>query len=277
LKKLFLLFIICLFFYESNGQDCISLSDKVYRFKRKTEIPITLVLWALDFYGASQLSNKPKLDTFQINSLNKNDIWAFDRIAVKQSYPAPSQVYNISDWGLWLSYCMPAILFLDDKIRQNWLDITLLYLKTQAINYNLYAWGGPVFTKRIRPLVYYSQSSWDYKLGKGTTDSFFSGHASMSAGASFFIAKVLSDYHPELGAKKWWLFAAVLIPPAFVGYYRYRGFMHYPSDLLIGTAIGAAVGITIPQLHKITKNKNKDVSFLPFTGNYTGVVMSIRF
>jgi len=217
------------------------------------------------------------LDSSQIISLNKNDVWSFDRIALDQFYPAPSSIYTISDIGLWLSYFSPALLFLDDEIRDDWLDITLLYMETQAINLNIYVWGGPVFTKRVRPLVYYEDSDWDFKLGKESTDSFFSGHVSITAGASFFLAKVLSDYHPELGAKKWLLYADALIPPAFVGYCRYRGMMHFPSDILIGAAVGAAVGVLVPHLYKITRKINPDLSVLPFIGRNTGIAFSMRF
>lgn len=249
---------------------------EVYKLNYKTEVPITVGLFALNFYGFYQLGEKPLLDENQINALDKNDIWSFDRNVFSQSYPAPSYVYSVSDWGLWMSYISPALLFLDQEIRENWLDVTLLYFETQAINLNIYAWGGPVFTKRVRPLVYMEDESIDYKLGEGTTDSFFSGHASMTAGASFFIAKVLSDYHPELGAKKWLIYGAALIPPAFIGYYRYRGFMHFPSDILLGTAVGAAVGVSIPHLHKIRKKRNKNISIVPFTGSYTGLAFSMR-
>ena len=84
-------------------------------------------------------------------------------------------------------------------------------------------------------------------------------------------------FHPELGAKKWLLYGAALIPPGFVGYCRYRGFMHFPTDILLGAAVGAAAGISIPHLHKITRESNKDLSIVPFTGNFTGVAIAIRF
>ena len=202
IKKIFLLVIICLLINETNGQDSLSIPKKIYKLKYKTELSLTGGLFALNILGFYQIGEKPTLSASEINSLNKDDIWAFDRSAVKQSYPAPSNIYDLSDFGLWTSYVSPAFLFLDDEIREDWLDITLLYFETQAINLNIYVWGGPVFTERIRPIVYYEEVSMDYKLGKETTDSFFSGHVSMSAGASFFIAKILSDYHPELGAKK---------------------------------------------------------------------------
>ena len=251
--------------------------NRIYRLNYKTEIPLTAGMFGLNVYGFYLLSEKPTLDIIQINALDMNDVWAFDRHVFSQSHPAPSHVYTISDIGLWTSYVLPALLFIDKEIRDSWLDITIMYLETQSVNLNVYVWGGPVFTHRVRPLVYFEEESMEYKLGKGTTDSFFSGHVSMTAGASFFIAKVLNDYHPEWGSKKWLVFGAALIPPAFVGYYRYRGFMHFPTDLILGFAIGATVGVVVPQFHKLTRKRAKNVSIVPFTGRYTGVSLSMQF
>lgn len=278
MKKVFLPILICLFINKTNGQDSKSTPNKIYKLNPKIEIPITVGLFGTAIYGFYRLGEKPALDTLQVNALDKNDVWTFDRNVFSQSYPPPSSIYTVSDIVLWTTFFSPALLFLDREIRQSWLDITLLYFETQAVNQNLYVWGGPVFTTRVRPLIYMDEVSMEYKLGDdGTTDSFFSGHVSMTAGASFFIAKVLSDYHPELGAKKWLLYGAALIPPAFVGYSRYRGFNHFPTDIIIGMTIGAAVGVSVPHLHKITKKSNKDLSIVPFTGRYTGVTFSMNF
>jgi len=270
------LVIICLFVIESNAQVEGADSGKVYHLNYKVEIPATAGMFALNFLGFSQLSKKPTLDSLYILTLDQEDVWKFDRRIFRQSSPAPESIYTISDVGLWLSYVLPALLFIDDDIRKDWLDITLLYFETQAINLNLYVWGGPAFTKRIRPIIY-NEGSWDYKLEKGTTDSFFSGHVSMTAGASFFMAKVFSDYHPELGSKKWWLYSAAVIPPAIVGYCRYRGFMHFSTDIWLGAAVGATVGILGPQFHKIVRKSKRDMAIVPFTGRYTGLAFSMEF
>ena len=268
---------ICLVFIETNGQDSIPVRKKVYSLNYKFEIPLTAGLYAFNYYGFVQLRQKPTLDTFQIISLDKNDIWAFDRRAVLQSSSQRLQAQKISDWGMNISIFLPALLFLDPEIRESWFDITLLYLETQAINSNLYTWAGPMLTTRKRPFVYYNDVPFDEKSGTGTTDSFFSGHTSWTAGASFFMAKVLSDYHPELGAKKWLLFAAALIPPTFVGYYRYRGLKHFPTDIIFGTAVGAAVGVLNPHLHKIKKNNRNTISIAPFSGEYSGLAFRLTF
>jgi len=268
--------LICLFIIQTNAQDGSTSSGKVYHLNYKVELPLTGGLLALNFLGFSQLSKKPTLDSLYILTLDQEDIRAFDRRIFRQSSPAPSSIYTISDVGLWLSYVLPSLLFIDDEIRKDWLDITLLYFETQAINLNIYLWGGPVFTKRIRPTIY-NEGSWDYKLGSGTTDSFFSGHVSMTAGATFFMAKVYSDYHPELGSKKWWLYSAAIIPPAIVGYCRYRGFMHFSTDIILGAAVGTTVGILGPHFHKMSRRSNKNLSMVPFAGRYSGLVFSMEF
>jgi ABC-type molybdate transport system permease subunit len=73
----------------------------------------------------------------------------------------------------------------------------------------------------------------------------------LTATATFFLAKVISDYHPELGAKKRLLYALAIIPPTIVGYYRYKGLKHFSTNVAIGTILGAAFGILIPHFHKI--------------------------
>jgi len=263
--------------FPAHGQTTEENPKKIYKLNYKAEIPLTLGMFALNIYGFNLLGKKPVLTVDKINSLDQNDIWAFDRHVFSQSYPPPSGIYDIANIGLWTSYAAPAFLLFDKEIRAEWKDIYLMYLESQSINLNIYLWGGPVFTKRIRPLVYIDNESPEYKLGKETTDSFFSGHVAMVSGATFFMAKVLCDYHPELGSKKWLVYGAALMPPAIMSYWRYRGFMHFPTDLLLGAAVGAAVGISIPQIHNITKKANADFSVVPFAGKYSGLAVSLVF
>ena len=277
MKQLFFFILIFLFVFDVSGQDSLLVRKKVYQLNYKFEAPLTVGLFALNYYGFGVLKQKPTLDTFQIISLDKNDVWAFDRRAVLQSTFNYEQARTISDWGMNITILAPFLLFIDKEIRHDWLDISLLYFETQAINSNLYTWLGPAINNRTRPFVYYEELPIDEKLASGTTDSFFSGHTSWTAGASFFMAKVYSDYHPELGRKKWWLFAAALVPPTFVGYFRYQGLKHFPTDIMIGTAMGAAAGILTPHLHKHKKNKRTSMSIAPFSGEYSGLAFRMKF
>lgn len=273
LSRGILLIIICLLFITATAQDKKPERKKVYKLNYKVEIPVTAGLYAINYYGFTLLRKKPTLDIDQINSLDKYDVWVPDRRALNQTTSQRFNAQEVSDWALNISLFLPVLLFIDKDIRKSWFDIALLYLETQAINSNLYTWCGPMLTKRIRPFVYYDDIPMDERMESGTTDSFFSGHTSWTAGASFFMAKVLSDYHPEWGGKRWWLYAAALVPPVFVGYHRFRGLKHFPTDIMLGTAVGAAVGILTPHLHKIGKNK---ISIAPFAGGYSGLAFRMK-
>jgi len=71
------------------------------------------------------------------------------------------------------------------------------------------------------------------------------------------------------------VYTAALIPPTFVSYHIYRGLKHFPTDIAVGTIVGATVGILIPYFHKITRNSN--ISLVPYTGEYTGLAFSMKF
>ena len=65
-------------------------------------------------------------------------------------------------------------------------------------------------------------------------------------------------------------YCAALIPPAIVGYYRYKAMRHFPTDIMVGMAVGATVGILVPHLHK-TKKQDSNLSFIPFAGDISGL------
>jgi len=272
LKKLiiFITFLFCI--YIAKGQE--SVKPKVYKYNYKWEIPATVAGFALNVYGLDFLKDKPRLDSMTIVHLDRKDIWKFDRRATYQDAGNFESAQLMSDIGMNISLFLPALLALDDDIRKDWLDVLLIYLETQAIGANLYLWAGPVNNNRIRPFVYNPDFDLEMKMGGGAQDSFYSGHTLWTASASFFMAKVYSDYHPELGNKKYWYFAAALIPPAFVGYSRYKASKHFPTDILTGLALGAATGILVPHLHKANK---KNFALAPFFGSYNGLAFSMKF
>ena len=68
---------------------------------------------------------------------------------------------------------------------------------------------------------------------------------------SFFTAKVFSDTNPNSKLRPWvWSSAALL--PAVTGYLRVKGGKHFPTDVIVGYAVGAAIGILVPGITSIT-------------------------
>jgi membrane-associated phospholipid phosphatase len=146
---------------------------------------------------------------------------------------------------------LPTLLLFDKGVRNDWVDILLLYMETMSITSNIYAYSflGPNFQGRLRPMVYYENLPMKIRKEGANRNSFYSGHVSSATAATIFMAKVYSDYHPEIGNNKYLLYGAALIPPLILGYIRYKALYHFPSDILVGVGVGALCGILIPEFN----------------------------
>lgn len=259
---------------HAEERDSLRQARKVYSLNYPIEVPLTAVGIGTALWGFTIIDQKTPLDSLTIVGLDANDINGFDRSATWQDAEFAPTARSISDVTLGVSQMLPFLLMFDKRIRQDWGDIILLFLETQALVGNLHSWGTVMHVDRIRPLAYNPDVASDEKTGKRTKNAFYSGHTSMSASASFFAAKVYCDYHPELGNHKYLVYSLALVPPAITGFFRYKGLKHFPTDVLSGILVGAGAGILVPHLHKITKS---NLSFVPFAGEVNGLVLSYRF
>lgn len=273
MKRIFLtlLLVFAILFPKSLGQ---LFDSDVYNVKPYKDGAITVAAMGTYYWGLTVADGKSPLDSLEIYSLDPNDINRLDRSATRQNAATMKNSWKLSDIGLFGSLLLPGLLMLDKDIRQDWAPIILLYLETEAIAGNLYSWGATTHIDRIRPLVYNPDVSYEDKTFKRNKNSFYSGHTSSAAAASFFVAKVYCDYHPELGNKKFLFYGLAIIPPAFTGLNRYKGMKHFPTDVFTGMVVGAATGILVPHLHK---HSNKNLAMIPVTGRYTGFAMSLKF
>lgn len=90
------------------------------------------------------------------------------------------------------------------------------------------------------------------------------------------MAKVYSDYKPN--KSKFLIYGLAAIPPALIGYFRYKAGKHFPSDIIVGYVVGAVGGILIPHLHKIhKKQKGNSWSLSPVIGETSGVQVKFIF
>ena len=183
-------------FFTSTGQDLVIDKPSVYQVNKKIEIPLTLALFASNYAGFKFLDRKQGLSHDEIISLDPDDIWWFDRIATQQSVDDRFRNSDISDNIMNATIILPFFLVLDKEIRKDWLDLLVLYGETHAINTSVYI-AAAAIVDRIRPYVYNEDIPMGDKTGHGTKISFYSGHVSTTASASFFMAKVYSDYHPD--------------------------------------------------------------------------------
>lgn len=213
-------------------------------------------------YGAGTYltSTVRPYSTEEISALNSRTFRGLDRVAIASEVPGAA---DGSDWLLNSSLALPALFLLPNNTRKDFGKIALIYGEVLLITKGL-----TQLTKasvlRPRPFVFNESISELEKGNRNARFSFFSGHTSMTAANCFFAAKVFSDYFPDSGWKPvvWGVAAAI---PTVTGYLRVAAGRHYPTDVIVGYGVGAALGILIPQLHK-NMDTETGLSFSPSFG-----------
>ncbi len=211
----------------------------------------------LEKIGVPWISNKSPISLAELQNLNRDDITPIDRWALNFDPSKMSYYKNLSSQLLSVSVFLPVLTMLDGNIRQDWLDVLLMYMQTQTISNNFYLYSpfGATFQNRLRPVVYYESVDFGERTSPNNRNSLYSGHVAATTAASFFTAKIFCDYHPELGWKKYLVYGAAAIPPLLMSYFRLGSLEHFPTDLLTGIGVGALCGILIPELHRV-QDKN---------------------
>ncbi len=225
-------------------------SDRVYSWDWKKDGIVLGVSGA--FFGGSVvlLKGLEKSTLEEIELLDRNNVWAFDRGATNNYSPSAGK---LSDYFLYGGMAFTMANYVHKKGRNEGFAIFGMFLESYFI-----IDGITVFikgtAKRYRPLVYNPNAPIEERLSTSARLSFPSGHTSVSAMSTFFAAKIYSDLHPN---SKWkplvWGLAAVI--PATTGYLRYKAGKHFPTDVITGYALGAAVGYLIPHFHKVSNEK----------------------
>jgi len=105
-------------------------------------------------------------------------------------------------------------------------------------------------------------------------NAFFAGHVAVVATSTFFMAKVYNDYHPD-SKFKYVLWGGAVLATGTMGYLRHIAGKHFPTDILVGTAVGTLSGILVPGLHKNKNNEDRAWRLSPAIGNgYSGLTFN---
>ncbi|WP_052353926.1 phosphatase PAP2 family protein [Flectobacillus major] len=273
-KYLLLLLIVFCTFQSGFSQDTLS-HQKIYYVVPKYELTGAGVLTVASYFGFRQLDKVANFTAADIAKLNPNDINSFDRPVAFKDPAGFDLAQKNSDFFLNLALVSPALLMIDKNMRKDWVDLLSMYMVTHAVDNAVYfASAFPV--RRARPLTYNPKLSVEEKTGDAKSNSFFSGHVSFSSTATFFLAKVLTDYKQIKGWKRIAIFSVAAVPPALVGYYRMEAGKHFKTDVILGFLVGAASGILVPEFHKKLK-ENKKISLQPFySPSQSGVALNIK-
>jgi len=248
-------------------------NQPIYKLKPKVDIPLTLAAAGWSLYGFSQVYSKDPSPVEKIQSLRVSDINGFDRWAADVY---SEKAANSSDYFFYGAMPLPLVLLADKHIRKDAAKIGFLYLEAMSMTGLLYT-GATYLTDRYRPLAYNPEVPMEERTGGGAKNSFFAGHVALVGTSSFFTAKVFSDYHPN-SKLKYLFYGAAIVSTAGTAYLRHRGGKHFPSDIILGTAVGTLSGLLVPHFHKNKLFKDPNVSLLPFTtGQSHGLAFSYQF
>jgi membrane-associated phospholipid phosphatase len=231
----------------------------LYRMNYWFSGSFSVVATAANIYAIPNLIlNKKEITQAELSSLNRDAVPEFDKWAINQDLGDIHQFDKTSDYILQGILLSTASLGFDKHIRRDALRLFTMYLETHAVTYTLYNFGffGPLFHNKFRPVTYYDAVPLDERVSGNNRNSFYSGHVASATASTFFMAKVLNDYHPEYSsAKKYLIYGLASVPPLVLGYYRVKAMKHFPSDVMVGYVLGAICGIAVPELHRF-KNQS---------------------
>jgi len=201
-----------------------------------------------------QSQNVVELTPEEIDQLDRNDINSFDRPATfNSSYSAKTT----SDVLLLSSLLLPVLPLIDKNMNDDKGKLLTMYFETFFLNYGITRLTKTI-SLRTRPLVYNEDVALDNKIKKKAKYSFYSGHSSTVASLSFLTASILNQYYRKRKFMPYvWASAAVL--PMAVAYLRVESGKHFLTDVIVGYATGALVGLFIHKIH--LTNKEEGLSF----------------
>jgi len=216
---------------------------------------------------------KGTIDSADLANLNPNNVPSFDRISLHQN---PALVPTFDNYSRYMQIGMAALpltLLIDNDIRHDWLPVMVMGLEVNMVTVGIFSVSplGPLFQTRYRPVIYYPNAPVNRSDGN-QKNSFYSGHTASAAAASYFMAKVYCDYHPD--ANEYLVYGAATIPPLVMAYVRFMSLNHFPSDIAAGYAVGTICGVLIPELHKIG---DKDLSIGAYSSPTTGTGLTIQW
>jgi hypothetical protein len=278
MKRSFLFLFLVLGLGAAAQENADERTEPVYKINKKVDIPLTAVTAGWSLYAFTQIYSKENLTQQEFEGLDRNKINGFDRWAVDVYSPSAAKTSDAFFYG---SMPLPILLLADKQIRRDAGKIGFLYLEAMSITGLLYT-GSTYLFDRYRPATYYRDYSKltaeeqaelrDDQLNGGAKNAFFAGHVALVGTSTFFMAKVFSDYHPE-SRLKGLMWGAAVVATGTTAYLRHMGGKHFPSDILIGTAVGTLSGILVPSLHKNPILKNPNLSIMPFSGRSHGLAV----
>lgn len=211
-----------------------------FRLRLELDLPIVLIAGGVSssFFFLPELRGvdcAPNCDRARINRL--------DRSSAGNDDPHWGTVGDIATAA---TLTAPVLVVLLDEGIKDGLNDDLVIAEAALI-----ASAAQITTSfavaRPRPRVYSEAASADDRSDANAARSFFSGHVANTMAASVATLRTFQRLRkPALG---WTMFGVGLAGTGLVGVSRVASGAHFPSDVLVGAAVGAGIGLVLPAVH----------------------------
>jgi len=198
----------------------------------------------------------------EVAALSRQDVNAFDRGA---TWNYSEKAGTASDYLVYGLIAAPPALLLDQRIRDDWQTFGVMYAEAMLLT------GATVqlvkgLVARTRPYAYNPDAPLEIRTSVDASNSFYSSHTAFAFAAAVFLGVTYSAYFPD---SRWrpWVWAMSLTAASAVGYLRFEAGEHFPTDILTGAVVGAAIGYLVPALHRV---EAEQVSVSPVVGTRAG-------
>jgi membrane-associated phospholipid phosphatase len=121
---------------------------------------------------------------------------------------------------------------------------------------------------RPRPLLYETEPNDPVQSRPDSYLSFYSAHASSAFALALAYAQTFSYRHPE-SPYRYLVYAGAVAAGSLIGASRIAAGKHFPSDVLVGAAVGSAFGLLIPWLHRERSSAQLSVAATPHSFGIT--------
>ncbi|MBX3042939.1 MAG: phosphatase PAP2 family protein [Candidatus Kapabacteria bacterium] len=222
-----------------------NLHSSNYSFNENTETVLITTASVMGLAVQMSRGEYEPLTEYKIEELMKKELLGINRFAV-QNYNDNTAL--VSDILLGICLAVPAIQIFDERVKPEWGIYGLMYLETGMLSVGTTQIVKNIF-QQPRPYIYNPDVPIEMKMTKDARQSFFSGHSCLAFAGMTFFAESYSKYYPDNSNHNIiWLGSMSLA--ATTALLRVLSGRHFPVDILIGSAVGFAVGKIIPHLHE---------------------------
>ena len=212
-----------------------------HRLTLDVDLPIVLISGAAasGFFFLPELpgpSCAPHCDPKHVNR--------FDRGAAGNYDPSWSTVGDIATAS---TLVMPLLVIAADEGVGNGLSDDLVVAEAALVTSAAQVWLS-FAVSRPRPRVYSERAPLEERTDANAARSFFSGHVANTMATSVTALRTLQRLNQPTLA--WATFGAGVLGTGMVGVSRVLSGSHFPSDVLVGAALGAGVGLALPAMHE---------------------------